>query len=125
MIKVILKWAIIVVLLAILVKDVGYTLIGFYNLEGLTRTASQAAAAAAARGEDEVTAFMYAKEVVEPEGVSIYAYEQTQTTVQLWTESELEGTTVFGLVLKTLQGGEVPVIRRDLTLSIAEAESGG
>ncbi len=111
----ILKWALVLVVLAVIVIDAGYYVTTMYRLSETTRVAAVAAAQQASYGEDEDTAYQAAEDVASAEGVDIYGYEQSGDTVRLWTETGLDGTVLFGPVLQMIQDRDPPVLRYDLT----------
>ncbi len=111
----ILKWVLVLVILAVLVIDAGYYIATTYRLSETTRVAAVAAAQQASFGEDEDAAYRSAAEVTSADDVEIYGYEQSGDTVHLWTETALDGTVLLGPVLQMLQDRDPPVLRYDLT----------
>ena len=105
MIKRIAVIAFVVILAIAIVNDAGRYIITWFNLDEVTRETSKVAAGAATQGRDAAAAA--AVNYAATQDVTVYAYDQNDGTVYVWTEKDLNGTWVLGPILVTVQGGRL------------------
>ena len=93
-----------IVIVIAVVNDVGRYVITWYNLDEVTReTADLAASVRDSRDKAAAAAADYAA----TQGVTVYAYDEKDGSVYVWTETPLEGTWALGSVLLVVQGGRL------------------
>jgi hypothetical protein len=97
--------AFVVIFAIAIVNDAGRYIITWFNLDEVTRETSKVAAGAASKGRD--AAATAAVNYAATQDVTVYAYDQNDTTVYVWAEKDLDGTWVLGPVLVTVQGGRL------------------
>ena len=102
--KVVIIMLVVIVTIAI-VNDIGRYVITWFNLDEVTRETSKVATAAAAQGRDAAAAA--AVDYAATQDVTLYAYDQNDATVYVWTEANLDGTWALGPILVTVRGGRL------------------
>ena len=102
--KVVIIMLIVIVTIAV-VNDVGRYVITWFNLDETTREASKVAATAAKQGRDAAAGA--AVDYAATQDVVVYAYDQDDAMVHVWTEADLDGTWMLEPVLVTVQGGKL------------------
>jgi len=98
-------YAIVIVALAIgVVNDLGRYITARYRLSEITSEAARVAARhEGGRDAAAVAAAKYAK----TQGAEVYAFDQTDSSVEVYTQMPLEGTWALGAVLSTIEGGRL------------------
>ena len=97
--------AVVIVIVATLINDIGTYLTSYYRLDNVTRGAASAAAsvikhdptAATASG---LAAMAYAKE----NDVTVYGFDQSNGRCTVWTRADVIGTWVWGPASAVLAG---------------------
>ena len=103
MVKRLLVIALVVALIAIPINDVVRFLGAFYNLDNVTRAASQVAADQARRsGGDTTGPGTAAVGYAQANGVHVYGYDQSQSKVTVWTDAPVHGTLAWGALMAAL-----------------------
>jgi hypothetical protein len=103
LLKRVLVIALVVAVIAIPINDVVRYLGSFYNLDNVTRAASQVAAERAMRpGGDRTAAGTAAVRYGAANGVRIYGYDQDQAKVTVWAEAPVRGTFAWGPLMAAL-----------------------
>jgi hypothetical protein len=104
MVKRIVLIIVVVVILIAVVNDIGRYIIVWYTLDETTR---EAARIAAANKEGRDAAAQAAVDYAATEDVTVYAYDEKDGRVYVWTEAELSGTWFLDSVLLVVQGGSL------------------
>lgn len=103
-VKKIIMLIVVVIIVVAMVNDVGRYIIVSYTLDETTREATRIAAKADGDRDDAAIA---ALEYAATQDVIVYAYDENDGNVYVWTESELDGTWFLDSVLLVVQGGSL------------------
>jgi hypothetical protein len=105
LVKRLLIIALVVALIAIPINDLVRYLTAFYNLDNVTRAASQVASdKAKASGGDKTGPGTAAVAYCAANGVRLYGYDQDQSRAMVWTETSVPGTIAWGPLVAALAG---------------------
>ena len=103
--KRILIAAVIILVVATPINDIGKYLSGYYNLDTVTRRAADEAASVAKRNLGDTTASgLAAMGVAQTAGIVVYGYDQSNGRCTVWTRANVPGTWVWGPVLAAMSG---------------------
>jgi Na+-transporting methylmalonyl-CoA/oxaloacetate decarboxylase gamma subunit len=102
--KVVIIMLVVLVTIAV-VNDIGRYVVTWFNIDEVTRETTKVAASAANQGRD--AAATAAVNYAATQDVTVYAYDQDESTVYVWTEKDLDGTWALGPILVTIQGGRL------------------
>jgi|GEM_PF-2832782 len=86
------------------VNDLGRYVTTRYTLSEVT---SEAARVAAENHAGRDAAALEAAKYVQTRGAEVYAFDQTDVTVEVYTQMPLEGTWALAAVLKTVEDGSL------------------
>jgi Flp pilus assembly protein TadG len=92
--------AVILLVVATPINDIGKYMTASYNLENVTReTAAQAAAAAKSSPGDRNVGGAAAVNYARTKGVEVYGYDQSNGRSTVWTRTGVAGTWVWGPIV--------------------------
>jgi hypothetical protein len=91
----------VVIVVIAVVNDIGRYLITWYTLDEVTRETS---GVAAATGGDRDAAARAAMDYAQTQDVTVYAYDEKDGKVYVWTEKQLDGAWLLDSILLAVRG---------------------